>query len=318
MKSIAQPILFSLLQTGIGAVVIPVGLISAWKVASKKKLRPFFIGMAGYLLFVCLLKFIPDLFVTGDTSIGMLMKDKVIQLNFYESLIVTFLFVFGAFTFLKFFYMKYSEKQYAVTFAIGFAGAGTIVNLGFRFFKYHFYGNLINLAIEKKDDSILKGAEEIYKEIKNITITYISASSISQVFMFILETSVVIMLFYAVRARKIYEKAVEDDEAAKGTWLENAVPMRIVMFAGAFLFAGQYPYNLIYNRYITSMGHIIACEVICGIISVAAGLVAKNMYDHLSGKSVKYDAPEAKKKRNIASHAKKKLSNIEIDEESDK
>ena len=76
---IEQSVLNAMLQTGLLAVTIPVVLIVAWKMYTKRSLVPFFVGIMVFITFSRMLEMIPhSFFLLSDNPVSKMVNGNVL------------------------------------------------------------------------------------------------------------------------------------------------------------------------------------------------------------------------------------------------
>ena len=154
-------VLNTILQTGMLAFTIPIVLLVAWKMRTKKSVVPFFAGVLIFLLFAQGLETIPHmLFVITDNPISRVVNGNAVIYALYGGLMAGLFEEIGRFVAFRFLIKKYPEKETAVTYGIGHGGIECMMILGVGYIQYYMYGQLINNGtIDKMLESLAGDAK---------------------------------------------------------------------------------------------------------------------------------------------------------------
>lgn len=145
MESISTKVLDSVLQTGALAFVIPVVMIAAWKMRTRKSLVPFFIGAFIFVVFARGLEMLPHtLFILTDNPVSRVVTGNVVLYALYGGLAAGIFEESGRFLAYRYLLKKHTAKETAITYGIGHGGAECMLILGVGYIQYYFYGQLIN------------------------------------------------------------------------------------------------------------------------------------------------------------------------------
>ncbi len=138
-------VLNTIIQTGMLAFTIPVVLIVAWKMRTKKSVVPFFAGVLVFMVFAQGLETIPHMiFVITDNPLSRVVNGNPVIYALYGGLMAGLFEEIGRFVAFRFLIKKYPEKETAVTYGIGHGGIECILVLGVGYIQYYMYGQLIN------------------------------------------------------------------------------------------------------------------------------------------------------------------------------
>ena len=118
---IEQSLLNATLQTGLLAITIPVVLIVAWKMYTKRSLVPFFVGIMVFITFSRMLEMIPhSLFLLSSNPVSKAINGNIILYTVYAALIAALFEETGRYLAFRFVLTKHPNKETAVTYGIGF------------------------------------------------------------------------------------------------------------------------------------------------------------------------------------------------------
>ena len=182
---IEQNILNAMLQTGLLAITIPVVLIVAWKMYTKRSLVPFWVGVMVFIAFSRMLEMIPhSLFLLSSNPVS-----KAINGN------VAFRFVLT----------KHPNKETAVTYGIGHGGIECILVLGVTYIQYYAYGQLINngsmdkmLSAYKDSSQSVDALNQLIANIKGVTQMTCYMADLERISAMMVQVALSILVFQAV------------------------------------------------------------------------------------------------------------------------
>lgn len=148
---IQNNVLNTMLQTGILAISIPIVLIVAWKMRTRKSIVPFFVGIFIFLLFVKGLEMIPHtIFLLTDNPLSRAINGNVLLYALYGGLTAGLFEELGRYIAFHFLVKKYPEKETAVSYGMGHGGIECILVLGVSYLQYYTYGQLVNNGTMEK------------------------------------------------------------------------------------------------------------------------------------------------------------------------
>lgn len=134
-----------MIQIGMLAFTIPIVLIVAWKMRTKKSVVPFWAGVVVFLLFAQGLESIPHLlFIITDNPLSRIVNGNAVIYALYGGLMAGLFEEIGRYVAFRFLVKKYPEKETAVTYGIGHGGVECMLVMGVAFIQYYMYGQLIN------------------------------------------------------------------------------------------------------------------------------------------------------------------------------
>ena len=135
---IEQSLLNAMLQTGLLAITIPVVLIVAWKMYTKRSLVPFFVGIMVFITFSRMLEMIPhSLFLLSSNPVSKAINGNIILYTVYAALIAALFEETGRYLAFRFVLTKHPNKETAVTYGIGHGGIECILVLGVTYIQYY-------------------------------------------------------------------------------------------------------------------------------------------------------------------------------------
>lgn len=134
-----------MLQTGLLAITIPVVLIVAWKMYTKRSLVPFWVGVMVFIAFSRMLEMIPhSLFLLSSNPVSKAINGNVVLYVIYAATVAALFEETGRYLAFRFVLTKHPNKETAVTYGIGHGGIECILVLGVTYIQYYAYGQLIN------------------------------------------------------------------------------------------------------------------------------------------------------------------------------
>ncbi len=134
-----------MIQTGMLAFTIPIVLIVAWKMRTKKSVIPYWAGVIVFLLFAQGLESIPHLlFIVADNPLSRMINNNAVVYAIYGGLMAGLFEEIGRYVAFRFLIKKYPEKETAVTYGIGHGGVECMMIMGVGYIQYYIYGQLIN------------------------------------------------------------------------------------------------------------------------------------------------------------------------------
>lgn len=317
MKTISQTLINLMLETGLLAFIVPVGLIAAWKIHIKKKVgKPFWTGVLAYVIFCVIVKYAVDLLFAGDNVVGHLLSSHGAALAVYNALAGSLLTVFGV----RFMYYRtmnsFQDRQYCISFAAGFAGTGVVCRMGIPLVFYNFAANLYNFEITKKGaGTAAQIKESIEKQnlsfIKDIKWSTVSTLSISSFIGFVIEASAAVLVFCAIRKKLVEQGHIIEKRSPEGSAYGKLKANVVFWYTAILIFAGFIPLYIVTGRDFTDLHVLVPAEVIEAILAGLIAFFAKMVYDSLGTASEEKKDLSKEKAGHIRKMAGMKLSRIE-------
>lgn len=213
MNMINADLLNLMIQTGMLAFTIPVVLIVAWKMRTKKSVIPFWAGVVVFLLFAQGLENIPHLlFVITDNPLSRIVNGNAVIYALYGGLMAGLFEELGRYVAFRFLVKKYPEKETAVTYGIGHGGVECMLIMGVGFIQYYMYGQLINNGTMDKmlesmagDPKSLEALQTLVDTITNMEKSACWIAGWERISALVLHIGLSILVFQAVKvAEKKY------------------------------------------------------------------------------------------------------------------
>ncbi len=312
--TISNNILNTMLDTGIIAFIIPLGLITTWKVRSKKSLIPFFAGMLVFIFFGKILAMIPHaIFLLSDNPISEFFKGtgtvNIIVYALYGSLITGIFEETGRYFCFRKVLTDFNSKKDSISYGIGHGGMECMIVLGVGYLQYYFYGSLINKGSFDKilnDSSNTKATIDSAKELIN-TISSVKASDcylagVERFIMYAVSIALSVVVFEAVRRKKAAKEDNKIKTAAGGIlgimenhlFLTAVIMHMVVILPMGFCQAGV-------------IGKV-AAEAIIAVIAIIIVIYARYLYMDMPADKT---TPVKEEKESISEFAKKKFNKPE-------
>lgn len=203
---IEENILNTMLQTGLLAITIPVVLIVAWKMYSKKSLVPFWTGIMIFIAFSRVLEMVPHMvFLVLDSPVSRLINSNAVLYAIYGGLMAGLFEETGRYVAFRFLLKNHTAKETAVTYGIGHGGIECILILGVTYIQYYAYGQLINsgsmekmIAAYQADASSKEALEQLIDTIRSITRPMCYLADWERVSAMMVQIALSILVFQAV------------------------------------------------------------------------------------------------------------------------
>ena len=210
MNMIDADLLNLMIQTGMLAFTIPVVLIVAWKMRTKKSVIPFWAGVGVFLLFAQGLENIPHLlFVITDNPLSRIVNGNAVIYALYGGLMAGLFEELGRYVAFRFLVKKYPEKETAVTYGIGHGGVECMLIMGVGFIQYYMYGQLINNGTMDKmlesmagDPKSLEALQTLVDTITNMEKSACWIAGWERISALVLHIGLSILVFQAVKVAK--------------------------------------------------------------------------------------------------------------------
>ena len=203
---IEQNILNAMLQTGLLAITIPVVLIVAWKMYTKRSLVPFWVGVMVFIAFSRMLEMIPhSLFLLSSNPVSKAINGNVVLYVIYAATVAALFEETGRYLAFRFVLTKHPNKETAVTYGIGHGGIECILVLGVTYIQYYAYGQLINngsmdkmLSAYKDSSQSVDALNQLITNIKGVTQMTCYMADLECISAMMVQVALSILVFQAV------------------------------------------------------------------------------------------------------------------------
>ncbi len=203
---IEQNILNAMLQTGLLAITIPVVLIVAWKMYTKRSLVPFWVGVMVFIAFSRMLEMIPhSLFLLSSNPVSKAINGNVVLYVIYAATVAALFEETGRYLAFRFVLTKHPNKETAVTYGIGHGGIECILVLGVTYIQYYAYGQLINngsmdkmLSAYKDSSQSVDALNQLITNIKGVTQMTCYMADLERISAMMVQIALSILVFQAV------------------------------------------------------------------------------------------------------------------------
>lgn len=203
---IEQNILNAMLQTGLLAITIPVVLIVAWKMYTKRSLVPFWVGVMVFIAFSRMLEMIPhSLFLLSSNPVSKAINGNVVLYVIYAATVAALFEETGRYLAFLFVLTKHPNKETAVTYGIGHGGIECILVLGVTYIQYYAYGQLINngsmdkmLSAYKDSSQSVDALNQLITNIKGVTQMTCYMADLERISAMMVQVALSILVFQAV------------------------------------------------------------------------------------------------------------------------
>lgn len=203
---IEQNILNAMLQTGLLAITIPVVLIVAWKMYTKRSLVPFWVGVMVFIAFSRMLEMIPhSLFLLSSNPVSKAINGNVVLYVIYAATVAALFEETGRYLAFRFVLTKHPNKETAVTYGIGHGGIECILVLGVTYIQYYAYGQLINngsmdkmLSAYKDSSQSVDALNQLITNIKGVTQMTCYMADLERISAMMVQVALSILVFQAV------------------------------------------------------------------------------------------------------------------------
>lgn len=203
---IEQNILNAMLQTGVLAITIPVVLIVAWKMYTKRSLVPFWVGIMVFIAFSRMLEMIPhSLFLLSSNPVSKAINGNVVLYVIYAATVAALFEETGRYLAFRFVLTKHPNKETAVTYGIGHGGIECVLVLGVTYIQYYAYGQLINsgsmdkmLSAYKDSSQSVDALNQLITNIKGVTKMTCYMADLERISAMMVQIALSILVFLAV------------------------------------------------------------------------------------------------------------------------
>jgi len=254
MFSIGQ--LIGLVMQIVFSLIIPIVLIIIWKKKTKASLKPFFLGMTCFFIFVIILENILHFFALRPDSF---IRDNTIAYIFYGILAAGIFEETGRFIYFKIFNKIVDNKEDSVSFGIGHGGFECIFLLGltslsnFLLAITYNFGGIESITFAMPEEQALV-VTDLINTLLEVPAYQFYIGIYERIIAIILHISLSILVFFAVKnSSKVY-----------------FYPIAIVLHALSDLPAILYQIGSINNIYLV--------EIITTILVLIIAIFAKKVY----------------------------------------
>ena len=203
---IEQNILNAMLQTGVLAITIPVVLIVAWKMYTKRSLVPFWVGIMVFIAFSRMLEMIPhSLCLLSSNPVSKAINGNVVLYVIYAATVAALFEETGRYLAFRFVLTKHPNKETAVTYGIGHGGIECVLVLGVTYIQYYAYGQLINsgsmdkmLSAYKDSSQSVDALNQLITNIKGVTKMTCYMADLERISAMMVQIALSILVFQAV------------------------------------------------------------------------------------------------------------------------
>ena len=203
---IEQNILNAMLQTGVLAITIPVVLIVAWKMYTKRSLVPFWVGIMVFIAFSRMLEMIPhSLFLLSSNPVSKAINGNVVLYVIYAATVAALFEETGRYLAFRFVLTKHPNKETAVTYGIGHGGIECVLLLGVTYIQSYAYGQLINsgsmdkmLSAYKDSSQSVDALNQLITNIKGVTKMTCYMADLERISAMMVQIALSILVFQAV------------------------------------------------------------------------------------------------------------------------
>lgn len=195
-----------MLQTGVLAITIPVVLIVAWKMYTKRSLVPFWVGIMVFIAFSRMLEMIPhSLFLLSSNPVSKAINGNVVLYVIYAATVAALFEETGRYLAFRFVLTKHPNKETAVTYGIGHGGIECVLVLGVTYIQYYAYGQLINsgsmdkmLSAYKDSSQSVDALNQLITNIKGVTKMTCYIADLERISAMMVQIALSILVFQAV------------------------------------------------------------------------------------------------------------------------
>ena len=195
-----------MLQTGVLAITIPVVLIVAWKMYTKRSLVPFWVGIMVFIAFSRMLEMIPhSLFLISSNPVSKAINGNVVLYVIYAATVAALFEETGRYLAFRFVLTKHPNKETAVTYGIGHGGIECVLVLGVTYIQYYAYGQLINsgsmdkmLSAYKDSSQSVDALNQLITNIKGVTKMTCYMADLERISAMMVQIALSILVFQAV------------------------------------------------------------------------------------------------------------------------
>ncbi len=195
-----------MLQTGVLAITIPVVLIVAWKMYTKRSLVPFWVGIMVFIAFSRMLEMIPhSLFLLSSNPVSKAINGNVVLYVIYAATVAALFEETGRYLAFRFVLTKHPNKETAVTYGIGHGGIECVLVLGVTYIQYYAYGQLINsgsmdkmLSAYKDSSQSVDALNQLITNIKGVTKMTCYMADLERISAMMVQIALSILVFQAV------------------------------------------------------------------------------------------------------------------------
>jgi len=186
-----------LLEVGILGFVFPLVVLMAWRLRTRKNLLPALVGGITFFVFGKLFASVPFmLFVGIEHPISAMIRSNGIIYALYQGITAALLEEAGRYLAFSYFLPKQKEnRQTAITYGIGHGGIECMFVVGWANLQYYMGAIIVNSG-EKVTEALPK---EMIQDMSTMSVTSCVMNNVSGLFLFILQITLSILVFQAVR-----------------------------------------------------------------------------------------------------------------------
>ena len=180
--------------------VIPVVLIAVWKMRSRASLVPVLAGAGVYLVFVVILKSVPDMLFLNLVNQNIWLK------TLYTALTTALLGGIGTYLLFRYFPGKYQGRESAISYGLGYACLDCMMVLGIQNIQNYAFAQMINrkqidalLESVSSDQAMVESYQALVATLKNTDRMELILSGTRQLILLFLQAALAVLIFYAVR-----------------------------------------------------------------------------------------------------------------------
>ena len=285
-----------LFEIGVLSFIVPVVILFIWRFQSKKNMLPALAGLIVYLLFAKLLEVIPNnLFINFDTPVSQAILSNPLLYVIYLGILAAIFEETGRYLAFRFYLNKRDERETAITYGIGHGAAEVFYILGLTSFSRL----STTYLVEANGKDII--SKSMLEELSSLTKSSLIIEAVGAVLFFALQICLSIIMLQAFR--------------------NKAARIRLILMAMGLHFVMYFPYALVkYGQVIQNILPQIIYLVLLFLILMISLIFIIPIYkkmeenDEERSKDVTQKKQETKKKN--FSYARKKLSSIEENKES--
>ena len=134
-----------MLQTGVLAITIPVVLIVAWKMYTKRSLVPFWVGIMVFIAFSRMLEMIPhSLFLLSSNPVSKAINGNVVLYVIYAATVAALFEETGRYLAMRLYMKKSLTKENSLMYGVGHGGMEAVMVVGISYISNLMVALMIN------------------------------------------------------------------------------------------------------------------------------------------------------------------------------
>ena len=286
---ISESVLNFLMEIGVLSFVIPVGVLLAWRIRTKKNFKPAVAGVLGYIGFGLLLRRVFDtFFLYTRNPVSQVLNANNVLYYLYWGLVAAIFEEIGRYLVYKYFMREEKDRFVAISYGIGAGAVEMICVTGLTDLSYYIFANVYN--------ENPKGIKEqaLIDTLKSLNTTDLVISGLMQLFFFGLQICLSVLVLEAYR-----------NVAERKRYMVIAMVTHMISFLPAGCHGQKY------------ISHIMAA-VLLFIILAFAFFLARGVYLGMRKNDLNLAKEEKKQaklngKQDNFSFAKQKFTNIDTD-----